>query len=170
MINKSILIGTLFLFGVVNMTAQELNEAQKQRQRELTFEFISHREYTKEIINNHLLTHPDCDIKLIAPAVDQFVFLFGWNFPDITAWCFPDQYNRKIFFNVVTKWDKKKAARDTIHEAFHLVKICQPDSVRSSTPVCRLFGELQYDSAQINNVIMRHLKKDFENESIASSK
>src|SRR5687767_3575391 len=108
-----------------------------------------------QMINVHLSSHPDCDLKLIN-LEDKVLLEIDFKDERIEACVFTED-TRRIFFGRHIKWTTKNMITRMIHESFHITKqddkfICGEDSSKRMVKgvVCRLFGDVQYSSDEIN--------------------
>lgn len=124
-----------------------------------------YKQYTVNLIAQHLERHPDCELKHI--KLEDKIFLFAdIEDKNVKAYVI---YPKRIVFNNLIKWSKWMFAINTIHELTHLDKqdnkyICGNDSLLmvssiNKIPVCRLFGENQYYSHEITKAIDKHLRE-----------
>lgn len=118
-----------------------------------------------KVIDTHLHNHPMCDLKLIN-IEDKVLLEIDFKDERIEACVFTED-TRRIFFGRHIKWDTKKMITRMIHESFHITKqddkfICGEDSSKRMIKgvVCRLFGDVQYSSDDINQAIEKHLEKE----------
>ena len=118
-----------------------------------------------ELINIHTSNHKDCDLKLIN-LKDKVLLEIDFKDERIEACVFTED-TKRIFFGRHIKWTKEKMITRMIHESFHITKqndkfICGEDSSKRMIKgaVCRLFGDLQYSSDEINQAIEKHLEKE----------
>lgn len=120
-----------------------------------------------DLINLHLSTHPNCDLSLIN-LKDKVLLEIDFKDPNVEATVFT-QDTKRIFFGRQIKWTTKKMIITMIHESFHITKqddkfICGEDYSKRMVKgvVCRLLGEVQYTSDDINQVIEKHLEKELK--------
>lgn len=128
------------------------------------------RQKAMEKVENHLKEHKDCDLKDSPEVISRMQFFISLKLPSsIRMTVFPsveDKYPA-VFVNSSLEWDEKKAVLGIIHESTHLIRrngtwLCGPDVYRGirpfKIPCCRLFGQLQFRSSEIDEVLKTHLE------------
>jgi hypothetical protein len=128
-----------------------------------------------EILENHFESHSDCDLVGATEIIKHMQFFGSMKLhPKTKAKVFPEEGEvfPAVFINVSYryKWTPSEAVRTEIHEATHFIRrnnkwLCGPDGETDSNynylravPPCRLFGEIQYNSSQIDEALEKHLR------------
>jgi|SRR4030095_3184143 len=136
----------------------------------LKAEFEIYRQETLDVIQTHLIRHPDCELGLLIERVKNVSILFMTvDDTHLKAFCFPPENVVNVFFNSKVEWNNRRAVINLIHELTHITKkpngmfVCDPDAKpKLGIAVCRLFGDTQYQSKEITEAINVHLNQELE--------
>jgi hypothetical protein len=128
-----------------------------------------YRHKALEILQDHLKDHSDCDLKDLPDTISRMQFFSSLKMPfSMKAATFPDEksIHPVVFVNSDIEWNIDDAILMIIHEATHNTRrnnewLCGSDKYKglkvNRIPVCRLFGNSQYSSEDIDKAIRKHL-------------